>query len=220
MESPEPVEPAKRKHVRRGPSEVQNLVLKAAHKLFTDRGYHGTTTKQIAEEAGVGEPVIFRNFGTKAGLFEEAVLKPFTEFIDEWATSWDRKPPATDAEVIVRSFVKGIYGHVEEHRELLRTLMAARVQGGEKVLDKIAAEVSQQYADALRVMRRVVLEQGAARDYRSIDPPVTVAVAAGAVMSVLLLDDWLFPGHERRPSKTRQIEELTRMLLHGIAHRD
>lgn len=198
---------------------MRNLVLKAAHKLFTARGYHGTTTKQIAEEAGVGEPVIFRNFGTKAGLFEEAVLKPFTEFIDEWASSWDRRTPSTDPELIVRSFVRGIYGHVQEHRELLRTLMAARVQGGEKVLDRIAADVSQQYADALRVMRRVVLEQGAARDYKRIDPPVTVAVAAGAVMSVLLLDDWLFPNHERRPSKARQIEELTQMLLHGIAHR-
>ncbi len=195
-------------------------MLKAAHTLFTAHGYHGTTTRRIAEESGVGEPVIFRNFGTKAGLFEEAVLKPFTEFIDEWATSWDRRPPGTDPELIVRSFVRGVYGHVQEHRELLRTLMAARVQGGEKVLDKIAAEVSQQYADALRVMRRVVLEQGAARDYKRIDPPVTVAVAAGAVMSVLLLDDWLFPDHERRPSKSRQIEELTQMLLHGIAHRE
>lgn len=199
---------------------MRTLVLKAAHKLFTEQGYHGTTTRQIASESGVGEPVIFRNFGTKAGLFEEAVLKPFTEFIDEWATSWDRRPPGADPELIVRSFVRGVYGHVHEHRELLRTLMAARVQGGEKVLDKIAAQVSQQYADALRVMRRVVLEQGAARDYKRIDPPVTVAVAAGAVMSVLLLDDWLFPDHERRPSRSRQIEELTQMLLHGIAHRE
>lgn len=195
-------------------------MLKAAHQLFTAQGYHGTTTRQIAEEAGVGEPVIFRNFGTKAGLFEAAILKPFTEFISDWATGWDRRPPtSSDPEVITRSFVKGFYAVVEEHRELLRTLIAARVQGGESVLDRIAADVSQALADGLRVMRRVLLVQGEPRAYKNLDPPMTVAVAAGSVMSMLLLDDWLFPAHERRPSKTRQIDELTQMLLHGIAHR-
>jgi AcrR family transcriptional regulator len=194
-----------------------------AHHLFTTQGYHGTKTRQIAEQAGVGEPVIFRNFGSKAELFEEAILKPFTEFIDDWAASWDRKSlsslASADPEVITRSFVKGFYALVAEHRELLRTLIAARAQGGDSVLDRIAAEVSYSVADALRVMRRVLLEHGGARDYKGLDPSVTVAVAAGSVMSVLLLDDWLFPAHERRPSKARQIEELTQMLLHGVAHR-
>jgi AcrR family transcriptional regulator len=218
---PHQVEPVERKHVRRGPNEVRELVLKAAHQLFTEQGYHGTTTKQIAVEAGVGEPVIFRNFGTKAELFQEAILKPFTEFITNWAADWDRRPPkSSDPEVITSSFVKGFYAVVQEHRNLLGTLIAARVQGGDRVLDRIAADVSQALADGLRIMRRVLLDHGQAREYKSLDPPMTVAVAAGAVMSIVLLDDWLFPGYERRPSKTRQIEELTQMLLHGIAHRD
>jgi AcrR family transcriptional regulator len=211
----------KRKHFRRAPSEVQDLVLKAAHQLFATQGYHGTTTRQIAEEAGVGEPVIFRNFGSKAGLFEKAILTPFTEFINGWVVLWDREPPAsTDPEKIVRSFVTGFIDVVDEHRELIRTLIAARVQGGDSELGRISAEVSDSLADGLRVMRRALLDQGAARDYKRLDPPVTVAVSAGAVMSMVLLDDWLFPAHERRPSRARQIDELTQMLLHGIAHRD
>ena len=218
---PHRVTSAPRKHVRRGPSEVRELVLKAAHQLFTEHGYHGTTTKQIALEAGVGEPVIFRNFGTKAGLFQEAILKPFTEFITEWAEGWDRQPPSSnDPEVITRSFVKGFYAVVEEHRDLLGTLLAARVQGGDRVLDQIASDVSAAVADGLRVMRRVLLDHGQAREYKSLDPPVSVAVAAGAVLSIVLLDDWLFPSYERSPSKARKLEELAQMLLHGIAHRD
>ncbi len=91
--------PRERKHFRRAPSEVQDLVLKAAHRLFASQGYHGTTTRQIAEEAGVGEPVLFRNFGSKAGLFEKSILDPFTQFVDEWVKMWDREPPAsTDPE--------------------------------------------------------------------------------------------------------------------------
>jgi AcrR family transcriptional regulator len=210
----------KRAHYRRAPSEVQELVLKAAHHLFTTKGYHGTKTREIAQEAGVGEPVIFRNFGSKAQLFEEAILKPFVEFIDHWAAEWERKtPPSADPEMITRSFVKGFYALVAEHRELLRTLNSARAQGGDSVLDTIAAEVSYSVADSLRVMRRVLLQHGEAREYKNLDPPVSVAIAAGSVMSLILFDDWLFPQHERRPSKARQIDELSRMLLHGIAHR-
>jgi hypothetical protein len=79
--------------------------------------------------------------------------------------------------------------------------------------------VSDKFAEGLRIMRRALLDHGEPRHYDRLDPPLTVAVSAGAVMSVLLLDDWLFPGRERRPSRKRQIDELTQMLLHGIAHR-
>ncbi len=200
---------------------MRDLVLRAAHDLFATQGYHGTTTRQIAERAGVGEPVLFRNFGSKAGLFEQAILEPFTEFLSDWVVSWHREQPATtDAEKIVRSFVSGFFGVVEEHRELMRTLIAARAQGGDEELDRISAAVSDKFAEGLRIMRGALLDHGEPRHYRLPDPPMTVAVSAGAVMSIVLLDDWLFPHQERRPVKRRQIDELTQMLMHGIAHRD
>jgi len=208
------------KHVRRPPKEVRALVLEAAHRLFTEHGYHGTKTREIAESAGVGESVVFRNYGSKAELFEAAILTPFSDFIDDWARAWERRPPASsDPEEITRTFVKGLYTFAAENRELLLTLAAAQVKGGDAALAKVAADVSEQFAAGLGVMRRVLLAQGAARDYELLDPPVTVAVAVGSVFSLLLWSDWLFPSYEKRPSKARQIEELTQMLLHGVSGR-
>jgi hypothetical protein len=60
------------------------------------------------------------------------------------------------------------------------------------------------------------LHQSEAREWRGLDTPVSVAVAVGSVLSLVLLQDWLFPSHRRRPGKTRQIEEATRMLLYGV----
>lgn len=209
-----------RRQVRRPPHEVRALILEAAHRLFTENGYHGTKTREIAEAAEVGESVVFRNYGSKAELFQAAILMPFTDFVTQWATSWDRKPPASsEPEEITRSFVKGFYGFAAEHRELLLTLTAAQVRGGDPALAQVAADMSERFADGLGVMRRVLLSQGTARDYENLDPPVTVAVAVGSVLSVLLLADWLFPTYEKRPSKARQIEELTQMLLHGVSGR-
>jgi AcrR family transcriptional regulator len=116
MTSVDAAGPAKR-HLRRGPREVQDLVLKAAHRLLTGQAFHGTTTRQFAEEAGVGEAVLFRNFGSEAGLFERAIFKPFTEFLTDWVVAWDRESPAsTDAEKIVRSFVSCFSGSFRSSR--------------------------------------------------------------------------------------------------------
>jgi AcrR family transcriptional regulator len=44
-------------------------IIQAAGKLFARQGYHGTTTRQIAQLAGVGENTIFRKFDHKELLF-------------------------------------------------------------------------------------------------------------------------------------------------------
>jgi AcrR family transcriptional regulator len=205
------------RRLRRAPNEVQELVLHAAHRLFTAHGYHGTKTRQIAEEAGVGESVVFRNFGSKAELFETVILTPFTDFVDDWAARWDVAVAAdADPMEITRSFVKGFYELAAEHREVLQTLIAARLKGGDPALAEVADRVSGKLSDSLRVMQDVLLRHGEARQLRDVDAPVSVAVSAGSVLSLVLLDDWLFPRHQRRPGKARQIDETARMLLYGV----
>jgi TetR/AcrR family transcriptional regulator len=44
-------------------------LLEIAMKLFSDQGFDGTTTREIADAAGVNEALIFRHFRTKEDLF-------------------------------------------------------------------------------------------------------------------------------------------------------
>jgi AcrR family transcriptional regulator len=210
----------KRRNGRRASDEVRDLVLRAADRLMSTQGYHGTTTRRIADEAGVGESILFRHFGTKAELFETTILTPFTDFVEEWANRWNVSVAGTsDPEEIARAFVKGFYELAVEHRELFHTLVAARVKGGDPVLAEVASRVSAKLAESLRVVQRVLLEHGVARHLREPDAPVTVAVSVGSVLSLVLFDDWFFPAQARRPGKARQIDEATRMLLYGVAGR-
>jgi AcrR family transcriptional regulator len=43
-------------------------ILAAALKLFSQKGFHGTSTKEIANESGVAEGLIFYHFGDKRKL--------------------------------------------------------------------------------------------------------------------------------------------------------
>ena len=44
-------------------------ILRVAMRLFSQRGFRGTTTKEIAKAAGVSEAMVFRHFATKEELY-------------------------------------------------------------------------------------------------------------------------------------------------------
>lgn len=50
--------------------ETRGRILDAAAQLFTERGYDGASTRAIAARAGVNEVTLFRQFGSKKGLFQ------------------------------------------------------------------------------------------------------------------------------------------------------
>jgi AcrR family transcriptional regulator len=71
-------------------------------RLTAERGIDATTTRALAEEAGVNEVTIFRLFGDKAGLAAEAVrvFASTTEF-DSYPIDIDASNPRRAAEGIV-----------------------------------------------------------------------------------------------------------------------
>jgi AcrR family transcriptional regulator len=52
-----------------GSANVQQRILATATELFARFGYRGTTTRQIASEAGVNEVTIYRHYGCKRNLY-------------------------------------------------------------------------------------------------------------------------------------------------------
>ena len=63
--------------------DVREQLLEAAVKVFANAGFRGATTRRIAQEAGVNEVTLFRQFGSKEGLIIEAVLRSVERLQDE-----------------------------------------------------------------------------------------------------------------------------------------
>jgi AcrR family transcriptional regulator len=55
------------------PSKIDGKILEAAERVFSEHGYYGTTTKEIAVAADVTEGSIFRLFKSKENLFAEVL---------------------------------------------------------------------------------------------------------------------------------------------------
>jgi AcrR family transcriptional regulator len=49
--------------------ERRQAVLDSACRVFTSSSYRGATTAEIAREAGISEPILYRHFGSKRELY-------------------------------------------------------------------------------------------------------------------------------------------------------
>lgn len=57
----------------RGNPPTRESIVPAAHALFLERGYRGTTMRAVAGAAGVDPALIAYHFGSKKGLFAEVM---------------------------------------------------------------------------------------------------------------------------------------------------
>lgn len=53
--------------------DTRSIILNAAVEVFSQHGFRGSTTRRIADAASVNEVTIFRYFGSKEALLQEAI---------------------------------------------------------------------------------------------------------------------------------------------------
>src|SRR5436305_1956876 len=65
-------------------------IVTAAVKLFSEKGFRGTTTRELAASVGVSEPVLYQHFATKKDLYCAIIDAKSNEIdqISERLKSW------------------------------------------------------------------------------------------------------------------------------------
>jgi AcrR family transcriptional regulator len=76
------VEKAKEKY--RGYENRHQEILDAAIHVFNEKGYKGATTAQIAREAGIVEPTMYKHFNNKKNLFLACFKSISEELMEEY----------------------------------------------------------------------------------------------------------------------------------------
>jgi AcrR family transcriptional regulator len=201
--------------VRRPRGEPRRLLLDAARTLFAGRDYRSTTTREIAQAAGVTEHLLFRNFGSKAALFREALVVPFLSFVEEFGETWRAVvPEETDEQDLARPFVSQLYDVFVEHQGLLLTLMAADSLSDEEKADAGIADVRR----AVTALGQISVEGMQLRGLRSDHPDLPAHSTVSMIAGMAALRSTYFG--DTPPPREVIIEELVQALLHGFLHRN
>jgi AcrR family transcriptional regulator len=201
---------------RRRKGEARAALSISASELFNERGYGDTSTREIAERADVSETLIFRYFGSKAGLFRDAVVQPFLDFVDDFA-KWSAESSfeTQDDEDATRQFLGGLYDLFHEHRGLVAMFFAA-----ETMLSSELAEsgVLNEVAERLQQLVEIGRKQMRMRHNVELSrPALTTRVTLSMVAGMATFGPSFYGS--RRPSRSAIIEELTQAVLHGHQHR-
>jgi AcrR family transcriptional regulator len=194
--------------------EGRRLLLESARELFAERGYAGTSTREIARVASVSEPMIFRHFGSKAKLFEEAVLAPFNTFVSDYMADWAARPRGVmDAYDEAREFYRGVYEVLAENRRLITEMIAAHAANGTQRTDFASTP---QLGAILERFEQVIERERDERGFDRFDPAIMTRLMFGLVFAIAVHGDWMYEGATRpRPSVDAFIDEMARLTVHG-----
>lgn len=190
-------------------------ILKVAVTLFSQRGFGGTTTREIAQAAGVSEAMVFRHFATKQELY--------SAILDHKACSGDTMDPEKmvaealkqkDDRAVFEQLALGALEHHECDPEFQRLLLHSALEGHElsemffekfirRVYELLGGYIAERQRDGALV---------------NVDPAIIVRSFIGMIIHHSLNNNLWDPNRRLlKISNTEAAKHFTEILLHGIS---
>lgn len=190
----------------RSSAEVRHLVVEAATALFAERGYARVATRDIARRADVTPSQLFAQFGTKARLYEIAIVKPYLDTVSSFAERWRTDPVSAVApEQVYRVLVDELFDVTETEPGLMTALIIAQAHE-ESLVSEIAPSL-RQVDEALRPLEDLV------RRVEPGEPVLAIRLTHGTVMAAVQFRCWLA---SHLPDRESTVAAMTELLTHGI----
>lgn len=158
-----------------GPENVtETRILEAAQRLFARKGYGGTTTRDLAQAAGVAEGTVFRHFDSKKAILVKVATDGWVELLTDLLT-----------ELSEMGSYKAI-GQVMRHRmrNLPRNLDLMKVcfmeaQFHPELREQVQGEVIAKMLSVTEAFFQTAMDRGI---YRKMDPQVIARIFLGMFM--------------------------------------
>lgn len=131
-------------------------IIRAARQLFAEKGFDGTTTRELAVAAGVSEALMFKHFPNKEALYTSMQLACCNERIfDEIGRLESLEPSANTLVLLVHFMVSRILFDAERHPDKAihaRLMLRSLTEDGEFVrlcLNGLPSRLNQMMASCL-----------------------------------------------------------------------
>ncbi len=164
---------------RKAPATARERILASARQLFAQRGFEGTSTKDIAAHAGVPSGLVFYYFETKDALID-AVFEdnPASHIV---TMMWDASRQNTSDPI--ESALRAAYETALEHRYQAYILMT-----GTASARPIAKRLRQMRKNALAAFADFFRAQSGGTK-PALEPEILAQVVSSSILSAVLLDE-------------------------------
>lgn len=189
----------------------QKKTLLAAIELFSQQGFDGTSTVQIAERAGVSQATIFKYYKTKNDLLK-AVIKPVIsellprlqgDFIEDI-----KENSANSRAELVNFIVFNRFALLKQNRQVIRIVLQELLTKPDFV-DEIVRAFQARLAESPRLVESnlgILLEKHP--EYQPMD---LLRIIAGPLAAYFMQRFVFFP--DREFDEDRDLKQITKQIL-------
>ena len=191
------------------PQDRRQALIDIAAELFSERGFQGTTVRDIGQAAGVLSGSLYHHFASKETILEE-ILSTFLDDLLESCRGIVAASP--DPAVALRALIEGAFVSIGQHKAAITVLQNER-----KHLTQFAwfAHVSKVERSVRRIWIKVLEEGIADGTFRpDLDPKITYRFVRDSVWAAVR---WYTPSGRLAPAQLA--EQYLTLLMNGLSAR-
>ncbi len=192
------------------PDRRQQLI-GVALDLFSQKGYEGTTTREIAERAGVNEAIIYRHFPNKEDLYWAVIEQQCQQPTARQRLDGKLELHTDDLSAFTALAEEMITKRESDYR-FSRLLFFAALER-HKLSDRFFRTYVSDYFDSLAEHIRKRVQDGI---FRPVDPQLAARGFTGMVIYHSMVQELFGAGTARRIPAREAAEGLTRIWLGGM----
>lgn len=192
-------------------SKVRPRILQAAIALFSDYGYYGVTTRDLAKEAKTTEGSLYRLFTNKVKLFEEALIVVIERSLDPGQfllMLFEKGQSQQDVASVMKKMIKRWYDSLPQNAARLLTQAYF-------VAPKLRHLAFSPYAPIDKMID--IVARAIARDSRMQARKLNPRYAATALILTLLHFKITYAAASSNTSESEAVDAFIRVWLTSIS---
>ena len=193
-----------------GENRRRQIVVVAA-ELFASKGFSGTTTKEIAEGAGVSEAIIFRHFASKDKLYAAILDFKVKQGTERMKAQLDEAASRKDDRAFFGSLAFEMLDFHSKDRTFMRLLLFSALEGHE-LSDIFFDSTARDMKNHIRKYIKQRILDGA---FRSIDPAVAARAFVGMVLHQVQART-IFSDDDVKLSNRQIADRFVEIFLNGV----
>lgn len=196
---------------RMSSEERKAAIVEAAVKLFAEKGFRGTTTRELAAAVGVTEPVLYQHFQTKRDLYTAIIDRKLQEGLEKFRSRVERYLQMEDDRNFFLQLADLIIDWYSDDPAYTRLLLFSELEGHE------LAELSYERLATvfLRLVAEYIERRMKAGVLRSMDPELAARAFIG-MFSHYALSGVIFRCVDLQATRSTVIPALVDIYLDGI----
>jgi AcrR family transcriptional regulator len=193
--------------------ERRAAIVQSAIHIFAEKGFRGTTTRELASALGVTEPVLYQHFRTKHDLYS-AIIEAKSAEVSGRGAELLKLAKGNDDRAFFTLLGDLVLERYKNDPELTRLLFFSCLERHELADLFFERQVQQFYKLVSGYIRR----RSRAGAFRRANAELAARGLIGMIAYHGLIG-FLYPGRFGKPDR-RVVEEMVTMYLEGIVPRD